>query len=126
MNTETTTTNEKARALRLDVYRAADGRDCTAGGISGRVRELLVPCAEGPIEYDPQNPPENLCDVRAREVAGVLALRLVPVALLGRWTMFGGNYATTCDSRFGEMLARRFGLTFRFAGALPIHDRTEG
>ena len=126
MNTETTTTNEKARALRLEVYRAADGRDCTAGGISGRVRELLVPCAEGPIEYDPQNPPENLCVVKSRTVAGVVVLRLVPAALSGRWTMFGGNYAETSDSRFGEMLARNFGPEFRFTNILPVHDRVEG
>lgn len=125
MNTETTTTNKKARALRLEVYRAADGRDCTSGGISGRVRELLVPCAEGPVDYDPENPPENLCAVKSREVAGVLTLRLVPASLSGRWTMFGGNYATTGDSRFGEMLARQFGPAFLFNHVLPIHDRTE-
>lgn len=122
---QTTTTNRKARALRLEVYRAADGRDCTNGGISGRARELLVPCADGPIDYDPENPPENLCTVKAREVAGVLTLDLVPASLAGRWTMFGGNYATTSDSRLGEMLARQFGRAFLFNHVLPIHDRIE-
>lgn len=124
MNTETTT-NKKARALRLDVYRAAYGRDCTNGGISGRVRELLIPCAEGPIEYDPENPPEDLCTVKVIKVAGVVTLSLVPASLAGRWTMFGGNYATTSDSRLGEMLARQFGREFLFNHVLPIHDRIE-
>lgn len=120
-----TTTNKKARALRLEVYRAADGRDCTNGGISARVRELLVPCACGPLEYDPENPPENLCTVKVIKVAGVVTLSLVPASLAGRWTMFGGNYATTSDSRLGEMLARQFGLAFLFNHVLPIHDRIE-
>ena len=113
------------RALRLDVYRTRYG-DCTNGGISGRWDELIVPCDEGYVEYDPENPQENLVYVEARIVAGINTLRLVPAAVRDKRTMFGGNYATTCDSRFGRMLAAKWGMGFRFNDILPVHDRVEG
>lgn len=114
----------KARALELEVYRWSLG-DCTNGGVTATQDEILVPCEQGPWEYDTDNPPDNLCVVKTRVVGGVQTLRLVPVSLEGRWTMFGGNYATTSDSRWGEMLAREYGLEFRFNNVIAVHDRVE-
>jgi len=37
--------------------------------------------------------------------------------------MFGGNYAATSDSRFGEAIEKLTGQDFY--GAVPIHDRKE-
>lgn len=115
----------KARALSLSVYRWE--YDCTNNGISSRFNDILVPCAHGPRDYDTDNPPENLCVVRSQRIGGALALRLVPAAAekAGKWTMAGGNYATTSDSRWGEMLAAEYGMEYRFNDCLPIHDRIE-
>jgi hypothetical protein len=67
------------------------------------------------------------------------SLKLVPaVRVGGEWPrtyvakgsddlcgpMFGGNYADTSDSRFGEAMERTVKGT-RFFGAVPIHDRYE-
>jgi len=38
--------------------------------------------------------------------------------------MFGGNYASTSDSRFGEAVEKIIGT--RFYGAVAVHDRVEG
>ena len=113
-----------ARALSLYVYRGPHG-DCTNGGISATHDEILVPCERGPVDYDTEDPPENLCVVKTRTVGGLQTLRLVPASLGDRWTMFGGNYATASDSRWGDMLAHEYGLEFRFNNVLPIHDRVE-
>ena len=40
-----------------------------------------------------------------------------------RWTMMGGNYAATSDSRFHEAVRRITGGGSY--GAVPIHDRIE-
>ena len=49
--------------------------------------------------------------------------KLVPYDRDGKWTMFGGNFAYTSDSRFSEAVSAIVG--YRFYGAVPIHDRIE-
>jgi len=122
-----------ARALSVSVYTDKYPGDCTNDGVSSKFRELLVPCEapnafdRGPVEYDPDNPPENLCDVEVRDLFGQVILTLVPRSLNGRWTMYGGNKADTGDSRWGKMLERLSGNPFyRFNTCLNIHDRIEG
>jgi hypothetical protein len=40
-----------------------------------------------------------------------------------RWTMFGGNFVYTTDSRFNEAIERITGKYFH--GAIKLHDRVE-
>jgi hypothetical protein len=49
--------------------------------------------------------------------------RLVPLECEGKWTMFGGCFGHTSDSRFTAAVRAIVG--FPFYGAVPIHDRVE-
>lgn len=106
--------------------------DCTNGGISRDARGLCLVNVEGPFEPDDDFPAAMLVsnnvfgdDVGRRLVKVVPAHRLESGEYVaeGRWTMFGGNFASTCDSRFREAVEGLLGV---FAsGAVPIHDRIE-
>ena len=120
----------KMHALSVEVYRDGYG-DCSNGGVSSRFRELLVPCEAaspydcGPYEYDPDDPPENMCYVERRELFGQVILTLVPAHGEG-WHMYGGNKADCSDSRWGKLLERISGNPFyRFNTCLDVHDRYE-
>ena len=120
-----------AYAISVEVFRSGFG-DCSNGGVSSKFRSLLVPCEwgtsplqRGPYEYDPDNPPENLCNIERRELFGQVILTLVPANGKG-WHMYGGNKADTSDSRWGELLERVSGNPFyRYNHTLDIHDRYE-
>lgn len=116
------------RALALEVYRHDyhDDYDPTNGGVSSRYDEILVPCENGPREVNPETT-ENLFRIDVSHVWGT-SLHLVPYntkrkGMVG--PMFGGNYATASDSRWGKWLAEHYGNEFRFNNCLPIHDRYE-
>lgn len=116
------------KALQLYVYRSNYGDpnyDPTNGGISGRYNEIMVPCDRGPFDVDPMTC-ENLFRIE-RGPAFAHTLHLVPYnkpqGMVG--PMFGGNYATASDSRWGEMLASYFGDFYRYNNVLAIHDRFE-
>ena len=40
------------KALPVSVYRNADNRDCTNGGVSSRFKGLLIVCPDGFIDVD--------------------------------------------------------------------------
>lgn len=102
--------------LTLSVLRDAGLGDHTNGGISGTHNRItaLHPDLDGPFEPSESAPAMRLED------RGRYGWRLVPLqrpeGMIG--PMFGGNYATSCDSR----LSRLIGLD---KGAIPIHDRFE-
>lgn len=111
--------------LLLDVYRN-DGADCTNGGVSSKSNRVCVVNVDGPFFSDYTNPAVML------EAGPCNSIRLVPsrkdafgnnVPIEGV-RMFGGNYAATSDSRFGEACARLLGHPWY--GAVAIHDRFEG
>lgn len=118
------------KALILNVYRGTYGDpdyDPTNGGISGRYDEILVPCEHGFMNVDPATC-ENLFRIERFTFGPWETLHLVPYnkereGLIG--PMDGGNYADASDSRWGEMLARKFGPFYRFNTCLAIHDRYE-
>lgn len=120
-----------AWAIDVEVFRS-NYADCSNGGVSSRFRSLLVPCEygrhplqHGPVQYDPENPPENLCNIERRELFGQVILTLVPANGKG-WHMYGGCKADCCDSRWGELLERVSGNPFyRYNHTLDIHDRYE-
>tara|TARA_S200002703_G_scaffold134844_1_gene123527 strand:+ start:8 stop:364 length:357 start_codon:yes stop_codon:yes gene_type:complete len=97
--------------------------DCTNGGITNHkngVHQLTIMNAEGPFEPTADAP------------AAVIKLtpygqaKIVPWDAVrdDAWTMMGGNYAATSDSRFNEAINKMTGQDFY--GAVPIHDRIEG
>jgi len=104
--------------LRVNVYRAA-GRDCTNGGVSSKYDTLTVVNADGPFDPSDDAPAAKLL------IGPYDTIRLVPVELDEQnvWVMFGGNLASTSDSRFGEAIEKLGGD--RFAAAVNIFDRVE-
>lgn len=95
--------------------------DCTNGGESSYAKGFTVINAEGPFEPNDDYPPAEL--VCEEPIGGRKCLRLVPVSKKDKWTMFGGNYATTSDSRFSELCDELIGGNFY--GAVAVHDRVE-
>lgn len=95
--------------------------DCTNGGLTNvetGVHKLTIINADGPFEPSETAP------------AAMIALtpfgnaKIVPADCPnGTGVMFGGNYAATSDSRFGEAIQKLTGQDFY--GAVPIHDRKE-
>jgi len=99
--------------LPVSVYRSA-GQDCSLNGVTSVAGvKLVVPCADGHISEE--------------DVADRGYVKLVPGELGGRinfapegtenvWTMFGGNFVYTSDSRF----SRAYG-----GAPVHVHDRIE-
>jgi len=96
--------------------------DGTNGGVSSTPIRACVVNIPGPFEPDDRHPALILID------RGRYGKVLYPAHKKdGRWTqltpsdkvgpMFGGNFAYSSDSRFGDAVG--------FYGAVPIHDRFE-
>ena len=96
--------------------------DCTMGGEPSYAKGFTVVNAEGPFEPCEDYPAAEL--VMAEPIGGRKILRLIPVSKKGKWTMFGGNYASTSDSRFSRLCDQLLGGSFY--GAVAVHDRVEG
>lgn len=100
------------RYLPVEVYRTK-GRDCTLGGVTcNDLNYLVVPCADGHITEE---------DVVSR---GYIVLvpgekggcaNFVPEGVEG-WSMFGGNFVYTSDSRFSRVYGNQ---------PVAVHDRFE-
>lgn len=123
--------------LILSVYRPADSTtDCTNQGLTSRCNAITVVNADGPFNPTGERPAFML-------VPGGLAntVRLVPAENAGTdefllWVpmaqntkeyagpMFGGNYAGTSDSRFGQAICSFTGQDFA-NGIVAVHDRLE-
>ena len=101
-------------------YRSELG-DCTNGGESASAKGFTVINCEGPFEPCENYPAAEL--VVAEPIGGRKILRLIPESKKGKWTMFGGNYATTSDSRFSKLCEELLGTNFY--GAVAVHDRVE-
>lgn len=138
------------RGMTLEVLRPADGVDCTLDGItSTHTRLTLVGIVDYRGGYRPSErrlsllPPEcRVWDASPAAPAVMLGVRrmggiifhLIPATWDGHhWTpspedighyCAGGNYATTGDSRVGDLLSN-FLDDGRFYGALAVHDRLE-
>jgi len=101
--------------LRVYVYKNASLGDCTAGGATSKhnVFTLIDPEVNGPFAPDAEAPEMNL--VR-RDICGQPYIHAVPASVEGKSSMFGGNYISTCDSRFSAVSKY----------PIPVHDRVEG
>ena len=105
----------KIRCINANVFRSKYG-DCSNNGISNRFSEILIPCKEGWIEVDSENLPENFCEVGYTTYGEKKYINLVPKSAGGKWTMFGGCFAWSSDSRFREYVSEQ---------PVQIHDRIE-
>lgn len=131
------------RNLHLSVLRNADGVDCTRSGITSTHTQLrlvgyLVQTGE---REQVKELPEGLALTNSDAAPVLLIIRnsangfiahLTPAhrdeetgewTRGGAWTMAGGNYAHSSDSRFTTLVSRLLGN--RFYGALAVHDRIE-
>ena len=104
----------------LEVFKHR-GSTCSNDGVTERFDELLLVCDWGP--FDAVGDEENLVVLQVRELWGEKYAELVPYSLVGRWTMAGGAYAGSCDSRFNRMVEEATGYPCR--GILAVHDRVE-
>lgn len=98
-------------------------RDCTLNGWSSLFGydQVCVVNAEGPFEPSDDYPAVMI--VPHRTVKGAIHAVSVEHHEAKKWTMFGGNYLASSDSRFWE-LCERLGAS-RYHGAVAIHDRVE-
>jgi hypothetical protein len=123
------------KGLILFVYRAADSRDCTLGGVSSKHAGLtLVGTQRHGEEWKPLDlysqvfePDENRPAVVLVEsyVPAFYGPHLVPLEMIesGRRPMSGGNYAGTSDSRWAALGRQIFGHDH--LDVVPVHDRVE-
>ena len=104
--------------LIVTIYRPEYG-DCSNGGASSpkNKKTLVVPCERGNLtEEDVANGGYVVLEPKEPYLKGHgYPIRLEPRGQVGRG-MFGGNFAYSSDSRFGE----EYGHT-----PLPIFDRVE-
>lgn len=103
--------------LLAHIYRDSLG-DSSNRGISSRATRVVVVNVDGPFTPDDDTPAVEL---RQGALGSVVA---VPLECEGKWTMNGGCFVSTSDSRFSRKVEELLGT--RFYGAVPLHDRVEG
>jgi hypothetical protein len=109
--------------LLVSVYRDSNGIDCTNGGVSSTdIKGLCLINVSGPFNPSDDYPAAVLV-VRHFGFGSVLSI--VPEENFKGQHMFGGNYASTSDSRFGEAAREMLDGEQYWIGAVPIHDRAE-
>ena len=96
--------------------------DCTLKGWSSYSDKVCILNAEGP--FKPRDGVPGVVLVRHRTMKHVYAVS-VDDHEKGLWTMMGGNFLHTSDSRFGETVRKLLDDPTAFVGAVPIHDRKE-
>lgn len=108
------------RYLTVEIYRA--GSDCTLNGVTSPERAagkiFVVPCEYGYWKESEVvgNDSFVILDIEKRNIGREIYTNLVPREAGNRWTMFGGNFARSSDSRFRQSVSER---------PLPVHDRIE-
>ena len=105
--------------IHVNIYKSGD-YDCTIGGESSYAKGFTVTNCEGPFEPCENYPAAKI--VKQKFGFGC-SLKLVPESKKDKWTMFGGNFASTSDSRFSELCEELLGTNFY--GAVAVHDRVE-
>lgn len=106
--------------IHVSIYKTTHG-DCTNGGASSYSKGLTITNAAGPFVPCADYPGAVL--VCEEPTQGSKILRIYPDNNRAGWSMFGGNYAATSDSRFGALADRLLGQ--KFFGAVAIFDRVE-
>jgi len=102
----------------VDVLKSVDRIDCSKNGVTNRYNKLCVVNVDGPFE-----PSDDAAAVELVEGNLPNTVKIVPVGEKGKWTLFGGNYAASSDSRFSEAIRTLIGGNW--SGAVAVHDRVE-
>ncbi len=133
------------KGMHVSIYKPADMGDCTNGGVTSKATEALLVGPVIEICHDPSTPGHAGCDRRKERPDLVIpeifadrgqfaegaskypVLRVelrhggtyvvaVPADIPeGTWTMFGGNFIYTSDSRLRAICPY----------PIPVHDRIE-
>lgn len=106
--------------LHIDIYKGK--HDCTLNGVSSKAKGLCITNVEGPFDPCEDYPPAKIL-LEFADNPHMKHVRIVPEKNKANWTMFGGHYGATSDSRFNDAVAKLLGHSFY--GAVPIHDRVE-
>lgn len=99
--------------LMVWVYRNP-GHDCTLGGLSSK-HDTLTLVGEGVAEVFAPTPDMPALELRTRKVGSRVYVNAAPAGET-RWTMFGGNFIHSSDSRFAAL---------NNGYPIPVHDRVE-
>ncbi|WP_162250088.1 MULTISPECIES: hypothetical protein [unclassified Bradyrhizobium] len=91
--------------------------NCSNDGVSARYTEVCIVNVDGPFKPSEETPGVRLIK---RNTGNVVC---VPIDLDDRWTMFGGAFVYTSDSRFAQAVEKLSGYNHSFPVAL--HDRVE-
>jgi hypothetical protein len=92
--------------------------NCSNNGVSANAKQVCIVNVEGPFDPTPDAPAVKL--IKRERVGNVVC---VPVGLEGKWTMFGGAFVYSSDSRFNRAVEKLSGYEHSFPVAL--HDRVE-
>jgi hypothetical protein len=110
----------------VSVYRDAESpMDCTNGGVSSIYNRLMVYLPGEELPEHPMACPRTPVCVLTTSVPSHPVVRPHPALLKNgdqTWTMFGGNFGSTSDSRFLDAVNKLVGFRAR---AISIHDRVE-
>lgn len=86
------------RGLLVSIYGPRDGGNCSNGGISLRHTKAIL-TGEGIAEIF--QPTDSAPEVQLMPaLGGGVGYRAVPAAVSDRWSMFGGCFIYSSDSRF--------------------------
>tara|TARA_R100000951_G_scaffold58047_1_gene48735 strand:- start:989 stop:1597 length:609 start_codon:yes stop_codon:yes gene_type:complete len=117
------------KGMIIDVYHNPQYRTCTNG--PSRTHDSILVVGDGVPEifdaFTAEGEQKRPVFILSESVPGYPTL--VPVDTCegtdgqGYWVMDGGNFATSCDSRWNELIRSRTGG--RGAPVVPIHDRSE-
>ena len=119
------TEREQALYIKANVFRDADGRDCTLNGETSRFNELYVSTLRmsrnaALLLIEERHLDAAQCvQMENRNPCGEDYFNAVPLAegRRDKWHMMGGNFIYTSDSRFVEVTHCRYHV--------PVHDRIE-
>jgi len=110
--------------LHVYFYRSDDLKGCSNNGVSETkgIKGLTITNIDAPFKPSKEYPAAKLIVEKHFKHPTV---RVVPEALLldDVWTMMGGSYVASCDSRFNQKIEELTGHTFY--GAVALHDRVE-
>ena len=107
--------------LHINIYKCNKYGDCTNNGVSSwDIKGLCITNVNGGDNPSDKYPSAELV---TQEHFNRKTIKIVPIHVGNRHSMFGGNYGATSDSRFSETVERMLGHSFY--GAVPIHDRVE-
>lgn len=108
--------------LIISIYKdSSSSYDCTNGGVSSRHTSLTLVNVDGPFEPTPERP---ACWLVKGNVPGSAKIVIAEPGTDQKWSMMGGNYGGTSDSRFNRAVERITGQ-LQCLGPVPIHDRYE-